>query len=168
MAVIRAHWYLRKAELESRRVRMWGHPRIYAKGRIIISDRVRINSAFAKVELAAEIGATLRLGKGTFLNFGSNIAASQSVTIGPYCNIGPYCLIMDNAYHCVEPDRRQERPESRPIVLGRNVWLGARVIVLPGVTIGDHSVIGAGSVVSRDIPSRVFAAGVPAEVLRQI
>ena len=114
MAVIRAHWYLRKVTLESHRIRLWGHPRIYAKGQIVISDRVRMSSEFATLELAAEKGATLRVGKGTFLNFGSNIAASQSVTIGPYCNIGPYCMIMDNAYHRVEPDRRHERPESRP------------------------------------------------------
>jgi maltose O-acetyltransferase len=73
---------------------------------------------------------------------------------------------MDNDFHRLEPERRNERPESKPIVLEDNVWLGGRVIVLAGVTIGEDSVIGAGSVVTSDIPPKVIAAGVPARVIR--
>ncbi|MEI6212126.1 MAG: DapH/DapD/GlmU-related protein [bacterium] len=71
---------------------------------------------------------------------------------------------MDNDYHSVE-DRRQPGV-SAPIILGCNVWLGVRVIVLKGVTIGDNAVIGAGSVVTHDIPANSLAAGVPARVIR--
>jgi maltose O-acetyltransferase len=75
---------------------------------------------------------------------------------------------MDNDFHRVEPERRHEVPESLPIILGENVWLGARVVVLRGVTIGAHSVVAAGSVVTRDIPPRTLAAGVPARVVREL
>jgi maltose O-acetyltransferase len=75
---------------------------------------------------------------------------------------------MDNDFHCLEPERRLERPKSRPIVIGDNVWIGARVIVLGGVTIGDDSCIGAGSLVIDDVPPRTLAAGVPARVIRDL
>jgi maltose O-acetyltransferase len=77
-------------------------------------------------------------------------------------------MMMDNDFHRIEPDRRDEMPDSAPIVLGENVWVGGRVIVLNGVTIGRDSVIGAGSVVSSDIPPRSVAAGVPAKVIRAL
>jgi maltose O-acetyltransferase len=75
---------------------------------------------------------------------------------------------MDNDFHRLEPERRLERPDSAPIILGENVWLGARVIVLSGVTISAGSVIGPGSVVTRDIPPRTVAAGVPARVIKEL
>ncbi len=77
-------------------------------------------------------------------------------------------MLMDNAYHTIDPCRRNEVPPTRPIVIGDEVWLGARVIVLPGATIGSQSVIGAGSVVSGDVPPRSLAAGVPCKVIRSI
>jgi maltose O-acetyltransferase len=75
---------------------------------------------------------------------------------------------MDNDFHRLEPERRQEKPPSSPIILEENVWLGARVIVLPGVTIGAGTVVGAGSVVTRSIPSRSVAVGVPARVVKSL
>ena len=75
---------------------------------------------------------------------------------------------MDNDFHRIEPERRLERPESRPITIDDNVWIGARVIVLAGVTIGADSCIGAGSVVIDDIPPRSLAVGVPARVIREL
>jgi maltose O-acetyltransferase len=77
-------------------------------------------------------------------------------------------MMLDNGYHRVEPERRLERPPSQPIAIGENVWIGARVIVLPGVTIGADSCIGAGSVVTTDVPPRTLAAGVPARILRRL
>jgi acetyltransferase-like isoleucine patch superfamily enzyme len=77
-------------------------------------------------------------------------------------------MLMDNAYHFVVPERRLERPESRPIILERNVWLGARTIVLPGITIGEDSCVGAGSVVTKDVPPRTFVAGAPAQHVRSL
>lgn len=113
-------------------------------------------------------GATLSIGRSSFINHGTSIAALERVELGENATIGPHCMILDNDFHRLEPERRQELPPSRPVVLGNNVWLGARVIVLPGVTIGDNTVVAAGSVVTRDLPPGVVAAGVPAKVLRAL
>lgn len=120
------------------------------------------------VQLVVEDGAELAIGDRTFVNHGVSIGVTRSVTIGAGCNLGPYVDIADSSFHFVEPDRRDERPPSDPVRVGRNVWLGVRVIVLPGTSIGDDSVIGAGSVVTGDIPPRSLAVGSPARVIRSL
>lgn len=167
-AVIRAWWYLRCATSLGKGVRVWG--RVSARnygGEMKIGNRVRLISTITKTELVAANGI-LEIGDGTFINYGCSIAANKLVRIGENCNIGTYAIIMDNDFHRLEPERRHEHPESAPIILENNVWLGARAIVLKGVTIGEGSVIGAGSVVTRDIPPRCLAAGVPAKILREL
>lgn len=166
-AVLRARWYFRHATFLGSRVRIWGRPSVKNWGRMVIGDRVRLVSTVAKLELVAEGGA-LEIGEGTFINYGCSIGATQLVRIGANCSIGTYAILMDNDYHRLEPERRNERPESAPIVLEDNVWLGARVIVLRGVTIGAGSAIGAGSVVTRNIPPRSLAAGAPARVIKAL
>jgi acetyltransferase-like isoleucine patch superfamily enzyme len=167
-AVLRAKWHLRGATSVGERVRIWGRPSIQARGKMVVGSRVRLVSTIATLELVSNPDGLLEIGSGTFINYGCSIAASQLVRIGPRCNIGTHVIMMDNDFHRLEPERRQERPESAPIVLGENVWLGARVIVLKGVTIGDGTVIGAGSVVVSDIPPRSLAVGVPARVIRNL
>lgn len=167
LAVLRARWYLRSAELGPR-VRLWGRPAVSNYGRLIIGERVRLVSTIVPLELAVGHGARLEIGQGTFINYGCSIAATELVQIGPRCNIGTYVMIMDNDFHRLEPERRQERPPSAPIILEENVWLGGRVTVLSGVTIGSGSVVGAGSVVTKSIPPRTLAAGVPARVIRPL
>jgi acetyltransferase-like isoleucine patch superfamily enzyme len=135
---------------------------------MMIGQRVRLDSTAATLELVTEPDGVLDVEDHVFLNFGCNIAATKLIRIGAYSLLGPYCMLMDNAYHFVEPERRLERPESRPIILERNVWLGARTIVLPGITIGEHSCVGAGSVVTKDVPSRTFVAGAPAQYVRSL
>ena len=125
-------------------------------------------STVATIELSVGPGATLEIGDQVYINYGCSIGATQLVRVGSRCNIGPYCIMMDNDYHSLEPERRNEMPPSAPIILEENVWLGARVIVLRGVRIGANSVIGAGSVVSKDIPPRSLAVGVPAKVTRSL
>lgn len=157
----------RGAEL-GRRVRVSGRPRVVAIGTMRIGSGVQIYSTLARSEFVADHGATLEIGDRTLVNFGTSIVAIERVTIGAHCHIGPHCYILDNSFHELEPERRLERPRSRPITIEDNVWLGARVIVMPGVTIGRDSVVGAGSVVTKDIPSRTLAAGVPAKPLREL
>ena len=94
--------------------------------------------------------------------------ATELVHIGAHCHIGPYTMMLDNDFHRVEPERRLERPPSKPIVVEDNVWIGARVIVMAGVTIGEDSCVGAGSVVTSDVPPRTLVAGVPARVIREL
>ena len=166
-AALRARWFLRHAELGSR-VRLRGTPAVVARGRIVIGERVQLVSTVATLELVAEPGGTLEIGARSLVNFGCSIVALDRVTIGPRALIGPHCMIMDTAFHDVDPERRLEPPTAKPITIGENVWLGARVVVLPGVTIGDDSVIGIGSVVTHDIPSRSVAVGVPAKVVKAL
>ena len=111
---------------------------------------------------------TLEIGERVLINHGCSIGATKLVRIGPRCNIGSQAILIDNAFHELDPERRNEQPDPAPVILEENVWLAARVIVLPGVTIGKNSVVGAGSVVTRDIPADVLAAGIPAKVIRPI
>ena len=169
LAVLRARFYLRRADRVGARVRVWGRPTVNVwGGHLLVGDRVMIVSTVATTEIAVGTGATLDIGERVFINYGCSIVANQLVRIGPRCSIGTHAILMDNDFHRIEPERRDERPESRPIVLEENVWLGARVTVLRGVTIGAGSAIGAGSVVTRDVPPRSVAAGLPARVIRTL
>jgi maltose O-acetyltransferase len=167
-AALRARWYLRSATLQGPRVRLWGRPVVRNDGQMIIGNRVRLVSTITPLELVAERGGILEIGESTFVNYGCSIAATELVRIGPRCNIGTYVIMMDNDYHRLEPERRNEMPPSAPIILEENVWLGGRAIILRGVTIGAHSVVGAGSVVTRDVPPRTVVAGIPARVIREL
>ncbi len=167
-SVLAARWHLRRATSVGSRVRLRGRPLISNHGRMVIGSRVQLVSTAATLELVTLPGGTLEIGERTLVNYGGSIAAADSVRIGARCLIGTHAIIMDNDFHRIEPERRLEFPKSRPIVLEDNVWLGARVIVLGGVTIGEGSCIGAGSVVNADIPPRSLAVGVPARVIRTL
>lgn len=167
-AVLAARWYLRRATQVGERVRLRGRPILSNQGRMLIGSRVQLVSTAATLELFTFEGGTLEIGDRTLVNYGTSIAAAESVRIGARCLIGTHAIIMDNDFHRIEPERRLEWPESKPIVIEDNVWIGARVIVLGGVTIGEGSCIGAGSVVAQDIPPRSLAVGVPARVVRTL
>ena len=125
-------------------------------------------SHVATTELVVYAGGTLEIGERTLINYGCSIAATERVEIGAHCHVGTHVIMMDNDFHRIEPERRDEWPESAPIVLEDNVWVGGRAIILAGVTVGEGSVVGAGSVVSADVPPRTVVAGVPARVLRSL
>jgi acetyltransferase-like isoleucine patch superfamily enzyme len=149
-------------------VRVWGRPAVSNLGTLRVGDRARLVSTIATLEIAVGAEGTLEIGESTFINYGCSLGVTELVRIGAGSSIGPHVIIMDNDFHRLEPERRNELPPSAPIVLEENVWLGARVTVLRGVTIGAGSVIGATSVVVHDIPPRSLAAGVPARVLRSL
>ena len=167
-ALVRAQWYLRSATSLGSKVRVWGKPLLRNRGRLIIGNRVRIASDVATTELGVGPDGCLEIGDGVFINYGCSIAATLSVKIGANCSIGSHVTMMDNDFHHLDPERRNEIPPSSPIVLEENVWLGVRVVVLRGVTVGTGSVIAAGSVVVRDVPPRSLAGGMPAKVIRAI
>jgi maltose O-acetyltransferase len=164
----RARWQLRAADEIGARVRMYGSAKVTNEGRLVIGERVRLSSTIALTELSVAKGGLLDIGPRTFINHGCSIGATELVRIGARSSLGPFCMLMDNAFHRLEPDRRDETPPSAPVILEENVWLGARVIVLPGVTIGRDSVIAAGSVVTKDVPAGCVAGGVPARYLREL
>ncbi|MBE6328076.1 MAG: acyltransferase [Bacteroidales bacterium] len=115
-------------------------------------------------------GAKLTIGDNVGIS-GSTLNCTTSITIGDNTNIGSGCLITDTDSHpihwIIRRENREPAPKS-PIIIGNDVFIGARTIVLKGVTIGDGAVIGAGSVVSNDIPPRVIACGNPARVIKEI
>ena len=167
-SVLAARGHHRGATSVGSRVRLRGRPLVSNYGRMVIGSRVQLVSTAATLELVTLPGGTLEIGERTLVNYGGSIAAAELVRIGARCLIGTHAIIMDNDFHRIEPERRLEAPPSRPIVIEDNVWLGARVIVLGGVTIGRDSCIGAGSLVATDIPPRSLAVGVPARVIRTL
>ncbi|GAB3347727.1 sugar O-acetyltransferase [Modestobacter lapidis] len=115
-----------------------------------------------------DYGYLTTVGARTFANFGLVVLDVAPVTIGDDVQLGPNVQLL-TATHPVEPGPRRDKWEAaEPIVLGDNVWLGGGVIVCPGVTIGADTVVGAGSVVTRDLPAGVVAVGSPARVIRPV
>jgi maltose O-acetyltransferase len=115
-----------------------------------------------------DYGTNIRLGAASYVNFGCVFLDCAPITIGDHAQIAPSVQIY-TATHPLEPGPRQAGIESaHPVVIGRNVWLGGGCIVLPGVTIGDDTVVGAGAVVNRDLPAGVLAVGNPARVVRKL
>ena len=113
-------------------------------------------------------GHHVHFGKGVYANFGLTLVDDTHIYVGDYTLIGPNVVIA-TAGHPIEPGLREQAYQYNiPVRIGRNCWLGAGVIIVPGVTIGDNVVIGAGSVVTKDIPDNVVAVGNPCRVLRQV
>ncbi len=113
-------------------------------------------------------GAHVHFGKGVYANFNLTLVDDTHIYVGDYTMLAPN-VVLATAGHPILPALREKGYQyNMPIHIGRNCWLGAGVIVMPGVTIGDNTVIGAGSVVTRDIPANVVAVGNPCRVLREI
>jgi maltose O-acetyltransferase len=131
-----------------------------------------LEEAFARVGAGVDIrppfhcdyGYNISLGSGVFLNFGCVILDVVKVAIGEMTQIGP-CVQILTADHPRDPEQRAQMLEfGRPVAIGANVWIGGGAIILPGVSIGDHALIGAGSVVTRDVPAHCTAVGNPARI----
>lgn len=113
-------------------------------------------------------GHHVHFGKNVYANFNLTLVDDTHIYIGDYTMLGPNVTIA-TAGHPILPELREQIYQyNMPVHIGRNCWLGAGVIVLPGVTIGDNTVIGAGSIVTKDIPENVVAVGNPCRVLRPI
>ncbi len=113
-------------------------------------------------------GKHVHLGKNVYFNFNATLVDDTHIYIGDCTMLGPNVVIA-TAGHPILPELREKALQyNLPVHIGKNCWLGAGVIVLPGVTIGDNTVIGAGSVVTKDIPANVVAVGNPCKVLREI
>ena len=115
-----------------------------------------------------DYGWQTHVGARTFANFGLTVLDVATVTIGEDAQIGPHVQLL-TATHPLDPEPRRAKWESaEPIVIEDNVWLGGGVIVCPGVTIGRNTVVGAGAVVTKDLPSDVVAVGSPARPIRSL
>lgn len=135
------------------------------------------DGTFLQGPITFHYGKHTHIGKRCFINFNFTVQDDAEVTIGNDCNFGPNVTIV-TPIHPMLPDERKRIKcadgqirrlcYAKPVRIGNDCWFGANVVVCPGVTVGDNCVIGAGSVVTRDIPSNSFAAGNPCRVIREI
>ena len=137
-------------------------PKLDIEGTLAIGKRTIFRSPRMKVWITVSEGSVLTIGDRVLLNDGVNISCYTEISIGENTQIADFSTVYDTNFHRVSPDADVI---TAPVVIGKNVWIGARSIVLPGVTIGDHSVIAAGSIVTESIPPRSVAVGIPARVV---
>jgi maltose O-acetyltransferase len=114
-----------------------------------------------------DYGSNIELGERVFFNFNCVVLDVCKVTIGDYTLFGPAVQIY-TPMHPWNAELRRQQEYGKPVEIGSDVWVGGGAIILPGVRIGSRTVIGAGSVVTRDLPEGVFAAGNPCRVIRDI
>lgn len=160
-----AFWKARGVIIADRVVVDGRIPSIGPDGELILGSRVSFRGKRLRSRLGVWKNAKLVIGDRTFINSGAVIESTTSVTIGSNCLIGDRVTIQDCDYHEVEEGAGVRH---RPVKIGDSVWLGNGATVLPGVEIGDYSVIGAGAVVTKSVPARVLAAGNPARVIRDL
>lgn len=127
--------------------------------------RLRIGGRATRSEIGAKPGGQLTIGHRVSVNQGISLVAELSITVGDYSRIGDHAAVYDSSYHPVEEGADVRRA---PVTIGRNVWIGRAAIILPGVTLGDHAVVAAGSVVTKDVPARTLVAGAPAKPVRSL
>jgi maltose O-acetyltransferase len=114
-----------------------------------------------------DYGGNIRLGNRVFFNFNCVVLDVCEVRIGDFCQFGPGVQIL-TPLHPFNAEARRAQEFGKPVEIGSDVWVGGGALILPGVCIGSRSIIGAGSVVTRDVPESVLAAGNPCRVIRQI
>ena len=128
----------------------------------------KCEDAWVNPPFYCDYGHNIEVGKNTFINYNCTIIDVGKVVIGDYCQIAPNVSIY-TAGHPVHPAARNTAYEyGIDITIGNNVWIGGNSVIMPGVRIGDNAVIGAGSIVTKDIPAWTVAAGNPCRVLRKI
>ena len=137
--------------------------------RIILRDLFGSGGESVNVQppFHCDYGVHLHLGEKVYFNFGCIVLDVCEVRIGDFTMFGPAVQIY-TATHPMDAQERRGEEFGKPVFIGSDVWVGGGAIICPGVTIGSRSVIGAGSVVTRDIPEGVFAAGNPCRVVRKI
>ncbi len=164
----RIHWELARREAFARWPVHGNVLEALLAGRLQIGPQVLLEPG---VWLTCPGDARIVIGGGTFLNLNVQVAAVELVEIGEHCMFANGCFVTDGNHRFddpVKPVPWQGFTTKGPTRIGDNVWCGANVVVTSGVTIGERSVIGAGSVVTMDIPPYSIAAGAPAKVLRTI
>jgi acetyltransferase-like isoleucine patch superfamily enzyme len=166
VALFNAQLRMRRRASVPLSVRLTGKVRIRGDGRLVLGNGITLVGDVVPIEFVSHQGACITIGDHTFINYGSSISAHERVAIGRHCLLGHYTLIIDNNEHDLQQHRML--PPSDPVVIEDHVWIGSRVCILPGVRVGHHSAVGAGSTVTTDIPPYCLAVGNPARVVRSI
>lgn len=125
------------------------------------------DSVWLQPPFYCDYGSNIYLGERVYFNFNCVVLDVCAVEIGDFTFFGPAVQIYA-ATHPMKAQLRRSQEFGKPISIGSDVWVGGAAVICPGVTIGSKTVIGAGSVVTRDVPDGVFAAGNPCRVIRQI
>jgi len=142
-------------------VRLQSRVQLSGDGEVVLGEGVSLNGTVVPVELVTYASGRIEIGNHAFITMAHPLPREPR-KIGHYCHLGHYTSVMDNDQHGLV--RRMELPQSDPAIIEDHVWIGS--VILPGVRIGSRAVIGAGSIVTKDIPPRCVAAGNPARVLR--
>lgn len=142
------------------------------KGRLQLEDGVNLGYEIGGAPTLPillqprEIDLIIQIGKGSSLVNGTEIIAR--IKIGDNCRIGAKCIILDADFHGIKPAERSQGGKIAPVFIGNNVWLGINVTILKGVTIGNDAVVGAGFVVTRDVPAGGIVAGNPMKLIGSV
>jgi len=141
----------------------------HAERRRILCELFRLggDSVWMQPPFFCDYGSNIELGERVFFNFNCVVLDVCRVRIGSFTSFGPGVQIL-TPLHPFEAERRRREELGSPIEIGDDVWVGGGALILPGVRIGSRSVIGAGSVVTRDVPDGVLAVGNPCRVLRKL
>tara|TARA_B110001469_G_scaffold122004_1_gene132084 strand:- start:341 stop:985 length:645 start_codon:yes stop_codon:yes gene_type:complete len=146
------------------------------EGKVLLDEHVTLGYPKAPRAGKGEIllqarssGSTITIAARTVINNNVSLIANNSITIGTDCLIGEFVSVYDCDFHEITPEKRSSDSAGNiaEVAIGNNVWLGSRAIILKGVTIGENSVIAAGSVVTKSIPPNVVAGGNPATVIKE-
>jgi acetyltransferase-like isoleucine patch superfamily enzyme len=141
-------------------------PYVFNQGTITVGERLGMFNIQSRTFFRVADGAHLRIGDRAQLNAGTTFTAStHDVTIGDDVKIAAFVEITSSGGHELVAG---DGTRTAPVVIGNNVWIGRGAFVLPGVTIGDNAIVGAASVVNKDVPADVVVAGAPAKVIREL
>ena len=168
-----AELWLRLTRARGREVEWSGKPLFWeacrpifrTDGPIDLGANIRLRGGPTRTRFITRAGGQIEIGDGVGVNYGCEITAEHSVKVGDATGFDPLVVVFDTSFH---PLGEGEEVKSGPVEIGSNVCVGRHALILPGVTVGDHSVIAAGSVVARDVPPRTVVAGNPAKPLREI
>ena len=145
-------------DVRSSRLILRENSRLVCKGHI---------QAFEAVKIECLPNAVVEIGDKSYINHDSEIRCRERITIGNNVSIAYNVLIQDSDYHTTYDDNGNPKPQTLPVVIEDNVWIGANVIILKGVTIGEGSIVVAGSVVTKSVPSYSLVGGNPARIIKQ-
>lgn len=146
--------------------RLRGACYIRGKGKVKIGKNFSVIGRPVPVTISTENNeAKLLIGDNVFLNYGVDIGCKSNIIIGDHVKVGPMTNIIDSNYHKVDSN---DHSVSSKIEIGNNVWIGRNCIILPGVKIGDNSVIASGSIVTKNVEKNILVGGNPAKIIRNL